>query len=187
VAKLNLESNEPKPATKKNNRALKIGLGVGALVLVPVIGMTFAASITINSSSAIQFGQGVQQATACDSDVTLTAATSFANTSGAGSFNMGAVVVSGIADNCNAKKFTIKLFGDSSTSVLGSCVVNNLNGSGTATAVTDASNTACDSGTSGVTFHSTVSTNANTLTVEFGEASTPIAASGVYKATIETA
>ena len=187
MVKLNLESNEPKPAVKKKNRALKIGLGVGALVLVPVIGMTFAASITINSGSAIQFGQGVNQATACDSDVTLTAATNFSNTSGAGSFNTGSVVVSAIADTCNGKKFTIKLFGDSSDSVLASCVVNNLNGSGTATAVTDASNTACNSGTSGVTYHSTVSTNANTLTLEFGEASSPIAASTVYKITVETA
>jgi hypothetical protein len=58
---------------KKNNKMLKVMLGIGALVLVPVIGTTFASLITVNNNEAnVTFGQGQQAAIACDSDVTLT-------------------------------------------------------------------------------------------------------------------
>jgi hypothetical protein len=185
MSPLNIHPEEDQPATKKkNNKLLKALLGISALIAVPVIGTTLAASITIGSG-AIQFGQGVQQATACDATVTVTAASSFANTAGAGSYNMGDVVISAIDDDCNAKKFTVSLFGNSSDAAVATCVVDNLNGSGSATAVTSA--TLCNSGTGGVKYTSTVSSDANTLTVKFGEATSAIAASGVYKITVQTA
>jgi hypothetical protein len=185
MSPLNIHPEEDqRAAKKKNNKLLKALLGISALIAVPVIGTTLAASITIGSG-AIQFGQGVQQATACDPTITVTAASSFANTTGAGSYNMGDVVISEILNACNAKKFTVSLFGDSSDTAVATCVVDNLNGSGSATAVTNA--TACNSGTGGVKYTSTVSSDANTLTVRFGDASSAIAASGVYKITVQTA
>jgi len=187
MSPLNIHPEENQPATKKkNNKLLKALLGISALIAVPVIGTTLAASITIGSG-AIQFGQGVQQATACDATVTVTAAASFDNTTSAGSYNMGDVVISAIDDDCNAKKFTVSLFGDSSDTAVASCVVDNLNGSGSATAVTTATACTVSGSTGGVKYTSTVSSDANTLTVRFGDASSAIAASGVYKITVQTA
>jgi hypothetical protein len=186
MAPLNIHPEESATKKRKNNKALKILLGIGALIAVPAIGSTLAAQITIGTG-AIQFGQGVQQATACDSAITVTAASTFSNTATAGAFNMGRVVIDELLDECNTKRFTVTLYGDSSNDVLGSCVVTNLNGAGGATAVSDGDNTPCASGTVGVTFHSADVTNDNTLTVEFGDATTKIAASGVFKITVETA
>ena len=186
MSPLNIHPEESAPKKRKNNKVLKILLGIGALIIVPVIGTTLAAQITIGSG-AIQFGQGVQQATACDAAITVTAATSFANTTSAGSFNVGDVVISAIDDDCNAKKFTVSLFGNSSSTAVATCVVTNLNGSGSATAVTSAIACTGAGSTAGVTFTSTVSSDANTLTAKFGSASSAIEASGVYKITVETA
>lgn len=112
MVKLNLESEQPKSAVKKKNRALKIGLGVGALVLVPVIGMTFAASITINSGTAVQFGQGYQAATACDSAITITPTSSFSTPT----FSLATLALSNFdTDACAGKKITIKVLNSSGT------------------------------------------------------------------------
>lgn len=112
MVKLNLESDQPKSAAKKNNRALKIGLGVGALVLVPVIGMTFAASITINSGTAVQFGQGFQAATACDSAITITPTSSFSTPT----FSLATLALSSFDTNaCAGKKITVKVLNSSGT------------------------------------------------------------------------
>ena len=111
---LNLGSDEI-PATKKksNNRNLKIALGLAAVILVPTIGSTLAGSIAINSGSAVEFGQGIAQATACDTNgITVTPASSFSNSAGAGSFALGTVTIAGIADTCNGKTFKIKAYGN---------------------------------------------------------------------------
>lgn len=169
---------------RKNKKALKILLGVGALIAVPAIGSTLAASITISGGTAIQFGQGVQQATVCDSTITSTLTSTFDNAQNAGSFIAGNAVISAIADSCNGKQFTVRLFGDSSDTALATCIITNLNGT-----TTQAVNGGyCASGsTGGVTYSSTVSTNANTLTVNFSAATSTIDATGVYKVTVETA
>jgi hypothetical protein len=55
---------------------LKVMLGIGALVLVPVIGTTLAGNINIDGNSGLGdavFGQGIRSAVACDSDVLLKA------------------------------------------------------------------------------------------------------------------
>ena len=117
MSSLNLEQHEPAPAKKKNNRNLKIFLGIGALIAVPVIGTTLAASITVNTGS-IQFGQGISQAVACDSSVTVTPVNLFSNATTAGSFNLDTITVSGIANACNGSKFTLTAYGDSSNTPL---------------------------------------------------------------------
>ena len=92
---------------KKKDKKLKILLGVAALVAVPTIGSTLAASIGINSGGGVQFGQGVTLAAACDSAITLTPAASFDNTGN--SFKLATVEISnldGVA--CKGKTLTIK-------------------------------------------------------------------------------
>jgi hypothetical protein len=181
--------NVPK---KKKNKTLKVMLGIAALVAVPVVGTTLAASIAINTGSAVQFGQGVVQATACDAAITVTAASAFANaaydqsaspgTTG-GSFNLGDVTISDIASTCYAKEFVINVYPSTSTSI-GSCTITNYSGSGTAA---DVSSTGCDSGTTSVTYESTKGSGADgEIVVNFGSASPLIDAGEVFKVTVET-
>jgi hypothetical protein len=76
---------------KKNNKLLKIFLGVSALIVVPVIGTTLAANISINSGT-VQFGQGTATAAACDSTITVTPNASFVEADNA--FKLGTVTIS---------------------------------------------------------------------------------------------
>jgi len=106
--------NVPK---KKKNKTLKVMLGIAALVAVPVVGTTLAASITLNSNDAIQFGQGVVQAVACDSDgITVTPASSFDNdaTFSNASFFVDSVILTGISDACSGSTFSVKIYDSSS-------------------------------------------------------------------------
>jgi len=96
--------NVPK---KKKNKTLKVMLGIAALVTVPVVGTTLAASIAINSGGGVQFGQGVTLAAACDSAITLTPSASFVNADNA--FKLATIAISdldGVA--CKGKTLTIK-------------------------------------------------------------------------------
>ena len=184
--------NVPK---KKKNKTLKVMLGIAALVAVPVVGTTLAASITIGTNNApITFGQGVVQAVGCDSEITVTAESTFSNqaydpaspsTTG-GSFLLGDVTISEILSECNAKKFQINVYTDA-LGAIGECEIASYNGSGTPTAVTDLSDTTCTSGTNAVTYYSTVpTTNDGQIVVNFGSASPLIDAAEVFKVTVET-
>ena len=188
MSPLNIHPEEAVNASKKKkNKNLKVMLGIAALVAVPVVGTTLAASITIGTNNAaINFGQGVVQATACDAEITVTTASAFVNATGAGSFKLGDVTISGISTDCNAKKFVINVFPDSSTSV-GVCEITNYNGSVAATPVAVTSAAQCaNNTTAGVTYTSTTDATNGTIVVKFGSASSAIAASGVYKVTVET-
>lgn len=113
-----------KPAKKK--RSLGIIIGVAVFAGVSTLGSTLAASVTIGSGP-ISFGQGVVLAVACDPSITVTPATSFVNTSGAGSFLLKTITVSGL-DNattntttglgCGGKDLIIRAYGDSNATPL---------------------------------------------------------------------
>jgi len=107
---------------KKKNKTLKVMLGIAALVAVPVVGTTLAASIAINSGGGVQFGQGVTLAAACDNAITLTPAASFVNTDNA--FKLATITISaldGVA--CNGKTLTIKALKSDGTEQTVSAVV----------------------------------------------------------------
>jgi hypothetical protein len=123
MSPLNIHPEADQPATKKKtNKLLKALLGISALIAVPVIGTTLAASITINSgtSNQIQFGQGKVQAIACDSEVTVSSTTDFDNdaTYADTSFKVLTVTATGIADACSGETITMKLYGASSDTPL---------------------------------------------------------------------
>jgi len=114
---LNLGSDdEPVKKKKGNTRNLKIALGLAAVILIPTIGSTLAGTITVNTSGAVEFGQGISQAAACG-NLTLTPAASFLN-SGSGSFKLNTVTLSAIPSTCTTKTFTIKAYGASSDTPL---------------------------------------------------------------------
>jgi len=181
---LNLGSEEvPKGKKKSKNRNLKIALGLAAVILVPTIGSTLAGSITIGTGS-VEFGQGSVTTAACDPVITVTPTSTFTNTSGAGSFKVGTVKISGIADACSGKTFHITAFGDTGTSLTLStggvdspaCVATYTLTTSTNSIVSQASNNC-------VGTVSTYSADANQIT--FTPASV-LASTSVYKFTLET-
>jgi hypothetical protein len=107
---LNLERDPLRKIRLLNSRTSKLVFGAAVLLALPLIGTTLAASISINTTNTIQFGQGVVQATACDQDVTVAATTSFANASGAGSFNVDTITLSGISADCASKTFLVRAY-----------------------------------------------------------------------------
>ncbi len=107
--------------TSATKKPLKLILGIGALAGIITLGSTLAANIDLNTGAPIEFGQGVAQTTACDSSITITPFSTFYNRSGGGSFILSSITVSGIdssSEHCAGKVFTLKAFGDSSSSEL---------------------------------------------------------------------
>jgi hypothetical protein len=64
---------------KKNNKSLKVMLGIAALVLAPVIGTTLAANIDINggNNATVEFAQGDITTAGCDQTITISATSRF--------------------------------------------------------------------------------------------------------------
>lgn len=125
------------PSEQPSKKKLKVIIGIGLLAGVMGMGSTLAASITLNGGTSVEFGQGVQYVTACDTAVTLTPVSGFVNgPSGAAqdqsNFALASLAVSGIDDSdCIAKKFTLNAYTDSAT--VGGNYTSN--GSGIATAL----------------------------------------------------
>jgi hypothetical protein len=110
---LNFESSGPKPKGEK--KSLKLVLGIGALAGVIALGATFASRINLNSGGPVEFGQGLTQATACDGEIKVTPYSAFVNVSGAGSFKLTSIRISGIdssENKCAGKTFRIKAYGN---------------------------------------------------------------------------
>ena len=99
-------------SSEKKRSSIRGLVAVAGFAAVPVLGSTLAANISLNSGP-IEFGQGVANATACDSDgITVTPRSSFANASSAGSFNLASISFTGIHDNCTGDLFTINAYGN---------------------------------------------------------------------------
>ena len=185
MSSLNLEQDEPVPTkNKKKNRNLKIFLGIGALIAIPAIGSTLAANITVNAGS-VQFGQGISQAVACDSNVTITPVNQFSNAQTAGSFNLDTITVSGIANACSGFKFSLKAFGDTSSTPLtissGGAITNAIIFTPTITSSCSLAPQASASETDTCTY----SSDSNTVQVVLG-AGVTLPATSIYKFTLET-
>jgi hypothetical protein len=164
-------------------KGAKVAIGLALLIIVPAVATTLAGSITIGSGP-IAFGQGVVQAVACDSAITLTPTTSVVNVEGAGSFKVQTIELSDIANACSGKTFKVQAFGDTGAALT-------LSASGTGSPACIASTTL-----SGATWGATTSSNdcvgamaaygtpdANTLTFTPG---TVLNAATVFKFTLET-
>ena len=67
---LNLGSNGEESPTpvKKKNKTLTTVVGISGIAAVTGLGSTLAANISLNNDQAVEFGQGVTQTVACDSD-----------------------------------------------------------------------------------------------------------------------
>jgi hypothetical protein len=105
------------PSERPSKKKLKVIIGIGLLAGVMGMGSTLAASITLNGGTAVEFGQGVQLVTACDSAITVTPTAAFVNGTSApqSGFRLATVTLSDIADSCFGKKLRLNAYTDSDT------------------------------------------------------------------------
>lgn len=113
---LNLGSDdEPVKKKKSNTRNLKIALGLAAVILIPTIGSTLAASITIGSANSLEFGQGTTSTAACDSSINITPVSTYYSS---GSFALTSISVGSLETSCNNKYLKIKVINAANTAVI---------------------------------------------------------------------
>jgi len=93
-------------------------LGIGALVGTIALGSTLASSINLNSGDPVEFGQGIAQATACDSSIIVTPYSTFTNSEESADFTFTSFSVSNISEACSGKLFIIKAYKNSQNSPL---------------------------------------------------------------------
>jgi hypothetical protein len=111
---------------KKANRGLAYLAIASGIVAISVGGVFAANLITINSGSAIEFGQGVATTSTCDSG--LSAAINQTYNSTDSKFYVSTLVISGIRDfDCAGKSIKVSLIGSSGTI----CSVDGTHTSGT--------------------------------------------------------
>jgi hypothetical protein len=170
------------PIAKPSSRWLSKKLLTTAVVFfgsVFFFQTTLASNISINSSTGIEFGQGVSVTAACSgsTDLTMTPKTTFLNGSNsAGTHYLSSITLSGIPDNCKGADFLFSAY-DSTTAtalpIFGTTktVARVWNNNGTFQGGT---------GYSG----STITSSAGTFTVTF---TTPVAlANSVAKITLQS-
>ena len=58
----------PEPTSSNKSKSYKKALRVGGAISLVGVGSTFAANISLNNDANVEFGQGVAQTAACDSD-----------------------------------------------------------------------------------------------------------------------
>ena len=106
--------NGAKPYRSKKLRRLIPGV---ALISVIALGSTLAANINLNDSTPVEFGQGVAQTTACDSQILVTPISSYQNDEESG-FEFTGIKLSdvdttdqdGPSEGCAGKIFTVKTY-----------------------------------------------------------------------------
>ena len=100
----------------------KIVLGVGLNASIPLILSTFAATVTVGTG-ALEFGQGSQQATACDQKIFVALGEEWHGAptpedSSAGFFRVRAVTVSNLdLEACAGKKLRVRLIDNTSSEI----------------------------------------------------------------------
>ena len=100
----------------------KIVFGVAVMGFVPFLFSTFAASVTVGNG-ALEFGQGSQQAIACDQQIYIAMGEEWHGVPGendpsAGYFRVRAVTVSNLdLENCVGKKLRVRLINGSSQEI----------------------------------------------------------------------
>ena len=166
------------------NRFRNSFLLFASFIAVVALGSTLAANINISTGNRVEYGQGVETTTTCDNSVLVTPTSRFENATGTGSFKLATITLSGISDTCFGKDFTIKAFGESSSTPLDLLTgISSIN-----VAMGASGSTAALNGTirTNLTVTPIANSGANSFTITFASAGVPIAASSIYKITIES-
>lgn len=110
--------NRNRTIVDTTSRRRRIVAGLVVLSVIPVIGYTLAATITINGGSGIEFGQGQVATSACDTSMTVTPGTSWSTSRSL--FLVDTVTLTGVdlaagGDDCRGKIFIVTLLDSSGT------------------------------------------------------------------------
>jgi hypothetical protein len=182
--------NAASPRRKKSGGNLKSLAGLATVAAIAVLGSTLAANISLNSGSAIEFGQGVSVTSACDSDgITVTPSVRFINAANAGTFYLSTIALTGVdlasTSTCVGKLFTLQAYNNSDATPLqiATSTVTTTLGITQATFANSTGSTFV--GTSGISVSGSGNgTTSGAFTLGFG---TPSATSGaVYKITLQS-
>ncbi len=119
---LNFDSNGSGRSTKKRARLVTI---IGGAFLFAAVGSTFAANITINTTDSLEYGQGLTQAVACESSISVTPVNRFINSAGGGAFYLETITVTDTEtvsnstglSKCIGKNIKISVFGNTGTAL----------------------------------------------------------------------
>ena len=155
-----LDYNSSESSAPGSKKPLKLILGISALVGVIALGSTLAASINLNSGSPVEFGQGVAQTTACDSEILITPTSSYDNGTDEGSFMFSGVTLGNLdttSEGCAGKTLTLDAYGNSGSSLASFVISIGADGSFTS-GNGDLSNEGSQGTTSGVTLTFTPAT-----------------------------
>ena len=118
-----LSTNVKSRRSSGSNSRKKIILGVAAVSVVPFLLSTFAASVTIGSGS-LEFGQGSQQAIACDQNVFIALgeewhANPSAEDSSNGFFRVRTATISNLnLETCGGRKLRLRMIDGSSAELI---------------------------------------------------------------------
>jgi len=119
---LNFESNGSNRSPKKRARIATV---IGGAFLLAAIGSTFAANITINTTDSLEYGQGLTQAVACESTISVTPVNRFINSAGGGAFYLETITVTDTEtvsnstglSKCIGKSIKVSVFGNTGTAL----------------------------------------------------------------------
>ena len=180
--------NAPAPrkaVAKKSN--LKSLAGLATVAAVAVLGSTLAANISLGTGSAIEFGQGVQVATACDSSITLSPRASFVNSSTNPQFFLSTIGFTDVdgrvaGTGCQGKTFTLNAYGDTSATPLQLAT----SGSTAVSVATIAINGSTPTTSAGFVIGNTANLSASTSSFDLGITTPSATAGAVFKITLQS-
>ena len=173
----------PRQATKKKSN-LKSLAGLATVAAVAVLGSTLAANISLGTGSTIEFGQGVQVTSACDSSITLSPKVIFSNTSGGGVFNFSTVAFSNIDSTaCAGKTFQLNAYGDTLATPL---ALSSSAGAAVSTATVGMVSSGTPTTAAGFTISATSGIGTATSGFDLGFSSPQSTSGAVYKLTLQS-
>lgn len=116
-----LKFSEPPKRSSRSNTRKKGGVMpllsvVAAVAIVGGMSSTLAGTITLNSNTSVEFGQGVVTAAACDTSMAVFPTAEY-DTSSAGSFKVSQIRIEGVGlnsgtngDGCKNKRLTVRAY-----------------------------------------------------------------------------
>ena len=164
---------------------------IAGAFLVAAVGSTFAANISINAGSAIEYGQGLTQATACDDSIKITPTNHYVNASGSsGTFYIDTITVTdsrtansaGLA-LCAGKSIKLSAYNSTAgASALFSCTFSNITWASSQLGATVAN---CPAGAA-ITWYTSGSEKGLQLAFSDPVTAPNVQAGNVYKFTLES-
>jgi len=106
-------SRPPQPPKKRRRGVLAAIIAVAALTAL--VGSGFAASVTINSGNAIEFGQGKNAVSACDSSATAGISSSYDSSDAR--VEVSSLTIEGLGATCDSKYLRVSMLDTTGTVV----------------------------------------------------------------------